>query len=91
MYLFFLNRRTGTNWHSTENHQTDQPDCVAIEVYFGKWIPQSCQQAWGWICEIPRGTYTTGELIQNFPSPVEANRKFSIKNLNTIRSFIQPR
>ena len=67
---------TGTNfWHATEDHQTDQPDCVAMEVYYGKWIRQSCQQAWGWICEIPRGTYTAGELVQEFPTPIQPNRK----------------
>jgi Lectin C-type domain len=67
-------------WHTGgENHATDQPDCVAVEVLGGKWIPQSCQQAWGWVCEIPKGLYTEGELIENFPAAVESNGKFQIQ------------
>jgi Lectin C-type domain len=63
-------------WYSDkENHETDQPDCVAVDVLRGRWIPQSCQQAWGWVCEIPKGVYTADQLIENFPAAIEPNGK----------------
>lgn len=59
---------TSTWFHTSLNHETaGVVDCVAIESMSGRWVTQSCQQGWGWMCEIPKGAYYEGEAIQEFP------------------------
>jgi hypothetical protein len=74
-----------------QNHETNQPDCVAMEIFLGDWIPQNCQQAWGWICELPKGVYTEGQLIEDFPAPIESNRMLSFFfPVKCVKWFIYP-
>ncbi|OWA52274.1 hypothetical protein BV898_16732 [Hypsibius exemplaris] len=57
------------------SHETDRPDCVAMEVFNGKWIPQNCLQSWGWVCEIDKGVYPEGQLIEEFPAEIPISRE----------------
>ncbi|XP_055347013.1 macrophage mannose receptor 1-like isoform X2 [Paramacrobiotus metropolitanus] len=64
---------TVSHFHPTTDHSTTYTPNCAVTNIAGKWIPQSCLLAAGWICEIPKGAYFDGQLIEQYPTEVPAN------------------
>ncbi|XP_055345942.1 macrophage mannose receptor 1-like [Paramacrobiotus metropolitanus] len=57
-----------------ENHDDDTgANCAAVDAENGNWISQSCNNGWGWVCEIPKGNYYEAELVNQFPDPILPN------------------
>ncbi|XP_055351240.1 macrophage mannose receptor 1-like [Paramacrobiotus metropolitanus] len=66
-------------WHPNynQNNEIISADCVAMDGNEGKWFVQSCNLAWGWVCEIPRGWYNeTDDIMQvTVPAPTITNAR----------------